>query len=83
MAVYAILSLQLTEFCGKETEYLIPVNEETCGFSCAREIIEELGSYKFQSARLGHVEDGGSVTPWLTEQELIWDMEPCDDDIPF
>lgn len=83
MAVYAILSLQLTEFSGKEREFLIPLDEDDCGFSRAREIIEKLGPYKFQSARLGHVEDGGKVTPWLTEQELIWDMEPCEDDFPF
>lgn len=74
---HALLSLQLNVE-GNAQEILIPIGEEDCGFTRARDAIERIGLHRIQAAKLGHVELDGSVTPWLDEAELLdWS------DIPF
>lgn len=65
------LSLSLTEFGGLVREFLLVVDYGQDYFDCAVRFIEQLGMSKFYKADLGFVEQGGTITPWLTEYELF------------
>lgn len=65
------LSLSLTEFGGVVREFLLVCEYDSSYYACAVRFIEQLGRSKFYKARLGFVERDGTVTPWLTEYELM------------
>ena len=79
MAFHTLLSLSVTYFDGATSDWIIRLQEDQCGYVAARSIIEHNDEGLMVSATLGHIEEGGSVTPWLTELELLPELVP----IPF
>ena len=79
MAFHTLLSLSVTYFDGATSDWIIRLQEDQCGYAAARSIIEHNDEGLMVSATLGHIEEGGSVTPWLTELELLPELVP----IPF
>ena len=71
MAFHALLSLSVTYFDGATSDWIIHLQEDQCGYEAARSIIERNKGWFMASATLGHIEEDGSVTPWLTELELL------------
>ena len=71
MAFHALLSLSVTYLDGATSDWIIHLQEDHCGYDAARSIIERNDEWRMVSATLGHIEQGGSVTPWLTELELL------------
>lgn len=79
MAFHALLSLSVTYFDGATSDWIIHLQEDQSGYEAARSIIERNEEWLMVSATLGHIEEGGSVTPWLTELELLPELAS----IPF
>ena len=76
MVTTYFLNLSVTYFDGRTRQWLIPMGDEDCGYSRARQIIEASDEWLMARAALGHVESDGSVTPWLTELELLPEVVP-------
>ena len=79
MAFHALLSLSVTYFDGTTSDWIIRLQEDQCGYEAARSIIERNDEWLMVTATLGHIEQGGYVTPWLTELELLPELAS----IPF
>ena len=71
MAFHALLSLSVTYLDGATSDWIIHLQEDQCGYEAARSIIERNEEWRMVAATLGHIEQNGSVTPWLTELELL------------
>ena len=76
MAFHARLSLSVTYFDGTKREWIINLRDDQCGYEAARNIIERNDEACMVYASLGHIELDGSVTPWLTELELLPEVVP-------